>query len=361
MTNRTLWHNIMAYGEFHRTPVIHWDGWQETLKRWQNEGMPRRIDTHVYFKSVPFWTYIGSPVYPEYAYLNPLFEERIIEETDDYVIKRNGSGVMEKSYKGQSSIPHFSDHTFKSEKDWPKYRERLQPDSGRISRQVCDAIEKAASTDAAICLPIGSMMGWLRDWMGVEGMTYLMYDSEDCFIDIVNTIADLACWCIEHITEKMNSAPDLCFLWEDICGSTGPFVSPRSFRKYIKKAQLRIRAKMREYDIPYLCIDSDGNVEALIEPWIEAGMDLLFPVEVGTWNQRPEMIRKKYGKKLRLIGGFNKIVLEKDKPAIEREFHSHVDLIKEGGFFLMPDHVITPDTPLENYQYYLELVRNLRF
>ena len=32
-----------------------------------------------------------------------------------------------------------------------------------------------------------------------------------------------------------------------------------------------------------------------------------------------------------------------------------------GGYLMMPDHLITPGTPLEDYRYYLELVRNLRF
>jgi len=28
---------------------------------------------------------------------------------------------------------------------------------------------------------------------------------------------------------------------------------------------------------------------------------------------------------------------------------------------MMPDHLITPGTPLENYKYYLERIRTLRF
>ena len=31
-----------------------------------------------------------------------------------------------------------------------------------------------------------------------------------------------------------------------------------------------------------------------------------------------------------------------------------------GGFIMMPDHLITPDTPLEDYKYYLNRVRELR-
>jgi hypothetical protein len=35
--------------------------------------------------------------------------------------------------------------------------------------------------------------------------------------------------------------------------------------------------------------------------------------------------------------------------------------MKQGGFVMMPDHLITPDTPLANYRYYLKRIREMRF
>jgi uroporphyrinogen decarboxylase len=72
-------------------------------------------------------------------------------------------------------------------------------------------------------------------------------------------------------------------------------------------------------------------------------------------------MRERYGKELRIIGGYNKLALERGREAIKAEFDRHIPLMKEGGYIILPDHLITPDTPLEDYRYYLELVRNLRF
>jgi hypothetical protein len=33
--------------------------------------------------------------------------------------------------------------------------------------------------------------------------------------------------------------------------------------------------------------------------------------------------------------------------------------MEEGGYIIMPDHHITPDTPVENYRYYLDRIMNL--
>jgi hypothetical protein len=35
--------------------------------------------------------------------------------------------------------------------------------------------------------------------------------------------------------------------------------------------------------------------------------------------------------------------------------------MREGGFVMMPDHIITPGVPLDDYKYYLERIRELRF
>ena len=72
-------------------------------------------------------------------------------------------------------------------------------------------------------------------------------------------------------------------------------------------------------------------------------------------------MKKKYGKKLRVIGGINKLELEKGPDAIDAEIERRIPLMAEGGFIPLPDHLITPGTSLENYKYYLDRIRELRF
>ena len=71
-------------------------------------------------------------------------------------------------------------------------------------------------------------------------------------------------------------------------------------------------------------------------------------------------MRKKFGKELRIVGGYDKLALEKGRAAIDAELESHIPLMKEGGLVIMPDHLITPGVPLEDYKYYLDRVRELR-
>lgn len=353
---RELWQNIMNYGQFDRMPVIHWKGWPETKERWISEGMPADIDERKYFNAVPMWAGIGIDLG-----LNPPFQKEIIEETNDYTIFRDGEGVILKDWKHKSCIPHYMDFTLKGAKDWDVFKKRLQPCASRIPENLQEKISCAEKARTGVAIGTASMMGWIRNWMGVVNVSYLMHDAPDVYSDMVNTLADLVCWGIDRIVPKMKIKPDMGFGWEDICGKSGPLVSPDIFRKCVAPGYRKIRDKLEQYDIHLLGIDSDGLVEPLIPCWLDAGVNVHFPIEIGTWNADPADLRKKFGKDLRIIGGFNKLVLEKGPDAIDAEIERRIPLMKEGGYIIMPDHLITPGTPLDNYKYYLDKIRQLRF
>ena len=356
MTTRELWQNIMHYGSFDRMPVIHWTGWEETLERWYGEGLPRDANVHEFFGSEPHWTGIGANLG-----LYPAFREETLEETDEYRIFRDSSGVVLQDWKHKSCIPHYIDFTLKTAADWPEFKKRLQPDPDRIAPDIEQRLCSLESSDLPIAFGTASMMGWIRNWMGVENMSYLMYDDRDCYIDMVDTLAELTCWSIDQILPKAQVTPDLGFGWEDICGKTGPLVSPPIFDECVAPGYRKIRDKLEEYGVTLLGVDSDGMVEPLLPHWLDAGVNVQFPIERGTWKATPEDMRRKFGKELRIVGGYDKLALEKGRDAIATELQDRVGLMREGGFVLMPDHLITPGVPLDDYKYYLDLVRELRF
>ena len=74
----------------------------------------------------------------------------------------------------------------------------------------------------------------------------------------------------------------------------------------------------------------------------------------------PRTIKKKHDKNLLLWGGIDKRVLAKGKREIELEVTLKVpDLLEIGGYIPAIDHGIPPDVPLENYKFFLELLRSL--
>ncbi|HNS32351.1 MAG TPA: uroporphyrinogen decarboxylase family protein [bacterium] len=360
MNERKLFDDIMFYRGHDRMPVFHWGGWNETRVRWLKEGLPADAKETEFFNAVSPWAWINVVGGTE-ALLYPLFEQEIIEETEEYTISRATDGVVKKRWKKQSNIPQSIAFTLKTGKDWPEYKKRLLPDIKRLPSTLQKQIDDAEISESPVAIMAASLMGWIRNWMGVENFAYFMYDEPDVFSDMIDTLSTLTCWTIDQIVPRMKRKPEMVLGWEDICGRSGPFVSPNLFRKYVAPGYTKVRNKMEEYGIRLLGIDSDGDVSALTGPLLDAGVNLSYPLEIGTWNADPMEFRKKYGRELRMIGGFNKMVIEKGPSEIDAEIERRMSIMKDGGFIILPDHLITPGASLENYKYYLERIRNLRF
>ena len=355
MTNRELFLNIMHYRGADCMPVLHWTGWKETLERWYGEGLPRDRDIHEILGTKPQWTGIGANVG-----LFPQFEEQTISETPDSRTFRDANGVVCQSWKRHSNIPHYIDFTLKTPRDWEQhYQWRLQPDLKRIPADLDALVARAEASGLPITFGTGSLMGWIRDWMGVENLAYFMYDHRDVFAEMVMTIADLVCWSADQILPKIKV--DMGFGWEDICGRCGPFVSPDIFRECVAPGYRKIRNKLEQYGVLLYGIDSDGDVAALLKPWLNAGVNVQFPIEVGVWKADGMAYRKRYGKELRIIGHFDKMTIEKSHAAVTAEIQRLIPLMQDGGYMLMPDHLITPGVALADYRWYLDQIRALRF
>ncbi|HEO70496.1 MAG TPA: hypothetical protein ENN80_04480, partial [Candidatus Hydrogenedentes bacterium] len=272
MTTRELWRAIMFYGDFDRMPVLHWTGWPETMERWYGEGLPRDADQHAYFDAAPMWAGVGVNLD-----LHPALEEEVLEDTPEYRIFRDGAGVVQQDWKHKSCIPHYIDFTLKSAKDWDAFKKRLQPHPDRIPADLDKRIADAETSGLPVLIGTASMMGWIRNWMGVVNMAYLMCENPDCYADMVDTLAELTCWGIDQVMPRMQGKPDAGFGWEDICGKSGPLVSPDIFERCVAPGYRKVRNKLEEYGVGLLGLDSDGMVEPLLGPWLDAGVNVHFP------------------------------------------------------------------------------------
>jgi len=355
MNHRELFHKLMHYQGADRMPVVHWAAWPETMERWYREGLPRDRDIHTVLGTTPHWRGIGANVG-----LYPPFDEMTFEENEESRVYRDANGVTCQAWKKKSNIPHYIDFTLKTPRDWEThYRWRLQPDPKRVPADLPAQSERCRASGLPVAFWTGSLMGWIRDWMGVENLAYFMYDHPDVFSEMVRTIADLVCWAADQVLPHLQV--DMGFGWEDICGRSGPFVSPALFRKCVAPGYRKIREKLEQYGIPLYGVDSDGDVTALAGEWLDSGVNVLFPIEVGVWKAEGMDFRRKYGRELRIIGHFDKMTLEKSREAVLAEFERLRPLMRDGGYFLMPDHLITPGVSLDMYRWYLDQVRALRF
>ena len=370
MTSRERVKAVLNYENYDRMPVVSFGYWNETFEKWYNEGHITKDEWQNYNAAIPskngVMKKLGFELDWDYAYypqtdLFPKFEIKVLEEMPNgQVKKQTESGVIAIEKQGIVSISAEVGHTLVDRQSWEEfYLPKLQYSDDRIDFTTLEQIKADSSRDIPIGLYCGSLMGRIRDFMGVEGLSYIYCDDEELFREMIDTLADL----VYKIAERVLGTGiifDYGHFWEDICFKNGPLVIPSVFGELVGHHYKRITKLLNSHGINIISLDCDGVIDSLIPTWIENGVNTMFPIEVGTWCASIEPWRAKYGKELRGVGGMNKTVFSRDYKAIDEEIERLKPLIDLGGYIPCPDHRIAPDAIWENVQYYCDKIRNLK-
>jgi uroporphyrinogen decarboxylase len=352
----------MHFQSVDHVPDEEFGYWDNTFKAWHGEGLPREVTSND--NCDPYFGFAPRSKVPVCVDLSPPFKDEVVEETDEYQIRRDSDGALKQVFKsGKDSIPHYIDYSLKGRKEWeeifkPRLDTRLKsrypenrPDWEGIKARFNDP-----AWEAPVGIDIGSLFGWLRNWMGFENIAVMMYDQPNLMHEIIEHLATLTCAVIERSVREIKI--DYAAGWEDMCFNHGPIISPSMFREFLTPRYKKITDLLRSNGVDVIYMDCDGNINDIIDPWLEGGVNGIFPVEVRGGSD-PIAIRQKYGKRVVILGGIDKHALLGGKSSIKRYLNKIKPYVQEGGWIPHVDHRVPPDVTFENYVYYLHLKRDM--
>ena len=180
------------------------------------------------------------------------------------------------------------------------------------------------------------------------------YDQPELVHDILSTIAETAVRVFERVTAAV--PVDMLSVHEDMAGKSGPLAGPRQVREFIAPYYRRAWDTLAERGARLFDQDSDGNMDAVIPAFLEAGVNCMHPMEPAA-GMDIVRIREQYGTRLAFYGGLDKHVIRRSKEEIVAELEYKLPpMIASGGCVLALDHRIPNGTPLENYKFYVDKV-----
>ena len=357
--------------------------WPETLEEWVKQGAPEGVIDpsficgYFQFDSLHSLAEVKSGIGAAMLYqpsglgygitrwqrtpVAPSYEPRIISEDERTVTFTNGDNQTLKVFKDNlTRMPIYLDWPVKDRASWNEYKKRLEPDTPErwpADWQAYVQEMNKLGEDAPVSLEVGGFYGYLREWIGSERILYMFYDDPVLIEDMMEHVLYLETEVIKRTLKdiKIHQAT----FWEDMCYKAGPLISPAMVRKFMMSRYKKITDLLHSYGVDVIFLDSDGNVSELIPLWLECGINYIWPFEVAAGNDAVA-IRKQYGKDLIIGGAIDKRALIKGKEAIREEVMSKVPfLLERGGYFPTVDHLVPPDVTLENYCYYVNLMREV--
>lgn len=156
-----------------------------------------------------------------------------------------------------------------------------------------------------------------------------------------------------RIAEKLvDLGCDMIWLGDDVGTQNNMMVSPDIYRTHLKPRLKRviqaIKAKSSDVKVAY---HSCGAITAVIPDLIDAGIDILNPIQPLATGMNLGALKKEYGKDIAFFGGVDvQNVLPGGSVAdVKNEVKIRIEQAAEnGGYILAPAHNIQPDTPVEN-------------
>lgn len=324
--------------------------WKETAQRWRDEGLADR-DWREYFGLDS--GFVQLKVNLGYC---PAFERRELERSDRTVIFVDALGIVQEAIIGHSTIPKYLEYPVKNRAGWEALKKRLDPDApGRFAPDWGRQVERLRESDAAVQIggfPQG-LFGSLRDMMGVEELLVAFYDDPGMIHEMMETLTDL--WLAVYERAARDIQIDHIHIWEDMSGKQGPLISPAMFREFMLPNYRRIVAFARRQGIAVVSVDTDGNMDIMMELLAEAGINLALPFEVQAGCD-VVAYRKKYPQ-VAVHGGIDKRALALGFAEIDAELERLDEVFCASGYIPGLDHLVPPDISLENMAYFCGRLR----
>ena len=357
MTDRRRFIDQMHYKPVDRCFNMEFGYWEENFRKWSvfsDNGITDDDQADIFFNFDKMGRDMGMRKETR-IWMQPPFEETVVEETTTTKIIITEDGLLaEVPRDGHETIPRYIRSSIATPEDWARCKAlRFRPDDP-VRKIDVRAMKEANPPDRDYPLGVycGSMIGYIRGMLTLEGLAYACHDHPVMVEDMVET----ACVLVENYLDQVlpHIEFDFAHSWEDICCKNGPVVSVDFFKNAVVPRYKRIRNKLGDAGIDIWYADCDGDVRPLLPHFLEGGINCLMPYEVNSCGPLEEVL-KEFGRELRIMGGVDKIEMAKGPGAIRAFLESLVPLVDRGGYIPFCDHLCPPDVTVDNYLHYLDI------
>ena len=369
MTPRERFLRTLRFETVDRPPMMEICVWAQTRERWVAEGMPEDACTGFMEHGSPYFGLEGyESLQIDAIGPRPPVEQKTLEETDRHLVFVDGMGRTRRALKTgtvagtRMSMDTYIDFPVKDRASFREFSRKYESryDQERYPENWEEHVAGLAATDRPLTLlnPLAGTFGYysmLRNWMGTEGLSYMLYDDPGLVHECLEFLTEFALRLLAPAVEQAQF--DFYYIHEDMAGKGGPLMGPQQFREFLLPHYKRFIGFLKTNGVEIVLVDTDGDHNVLIPVFLEAGVDGFGPIERAA-GMDPVAIRRQYGKSVCMVGGVDKREIAKGPAAIDAEIERSIaPIIDEGGYIPTIDHSIPPSVSLEDFRYYLDKKR----
>ena len=312
---------VMNFQSVDRLPRWEWAmWWDETITNWRRQGLPSHLESVFEISQ-----YFGLDPYQQFWF-----------STTDPTI---------------DAVQHHVEGIVSNMDDYLNIRPRLFPDHAQAIESMRPWADRQARGDAVVWITLEGYFWFPRTLMGFSKISLAFYDQPELLHQMNQDLTDFNLKILDQVERVC--VPTFATIAEDMSYNSGPMISEQHFDEFIAPYYRQIVPRLLDKNVIPI-VDTAGDV-TMVVPWLmREGSVGVLPLERQAGVDGSEVRRTQPD--VRLIGHFDKMVMNRGEAAVRAEFERLLPLMKSGGFIPSVDHQTPPHVTIDEYWQYLRLL-----
>lgn len=209
------------------------------------------------------------------------------------------------------------------------------------------------STDRALMITCGcNLFEWGTFLRRIDNFLMDTYADEENVEALVEQLMIRHLETLKNVCDSVGDLVDILRFGDDLGMDTGMFMSREKYQTLFKPYHTKLNEYVHKHSNMKTLLHSCGSVYPIIPDLIEAGYDILNPVQTTAYQMDPETLKREFGKDITFWGGGcnTRSILNRGTPKEVYEYSRRmIDIFnQDGGFVFNQEHNIMPDVPPEN-------------
>ncbi len=226
-----------------------------------------------------------------------------------------------------------------------------QPDFWRSLRERALALRQ--STDRALMIVCGcNLFEWGTFLRRMDNFLMDIYIDEANVERLMDALLASHLATLERVCAAVGDVCDILRFGDDLGMDSGPFMAPEIYRRIFKPRHAQLCAYVHRHSGMKTFLHSCGSIYDLLPDLIEAGYDVLNPLQTNCRDMDPVRLKREFGREITFWGGGcdTRAVLNRASPAeVRRHVLERLEILSPGGGFVFNTvHNILPEVPPAN-------------
>ncbi len=171
----------------------------------------------------------------------------------------------------------------------------------RLRKNCLDLKEK---TDKALMIVAGcNLFEWGTFLRRIDNFLMDLYTQPAEVEKLLDALMEKHLASLDKICNAVGDVVDIIRFGDDLGMDSGPFMDPDIYRALFKPRHKALCDYVKSNSGMYTFLHSCGSIYSILPDLIEAGYDILNPVQTNTRDMEPERLKKEFGKDITFWGG----------------------------------------------------------